>query len=239
MPGRPTDREEVDALNTAALIVAAGRGSRMGATTAKQYLKVRGKVLLEYSLDFFEEYPGIGAMVLVLPPEDVEPLGQEYRKRYPKLLTVVPGGSERQSSVLAGLRAVPRGFQRVAVHDGVRPVLDTGLLDRLLGTDPEVPAVIPVIPVVDSLKEVDGDGVVRYLPDRSMIRRAQTPQVFSRAQLLEILEEQDPGKTYTDESSLYTLRGLPVLTVPGEETNIKVTTPLDLRLASLFLEDRP
>jgi len=224
-------------VNTAALVVAAGRGTRMGASTAKQYLKVRGKILLEYSLDFFEEYQGIGAMILVLPPGDVDSLGVEYREKYRKLLDVVPGGDERQSSVLAGLRAVPPGFQRVAVHDGVRPLLSNGLMDRLLEPDPGIPAVIPVIPVVDSLKEVDADDVVRFLPDRSRIRRAQTPQVFNTIQLLKILEEQDPGKFYADESALYTLRGLPVRTVPGEETNIKVTTPLDLRLAALLLEE--
>lgn len=223
----------------AAIIVAAGEGTRFAAREPKAFVPLAGVPLMVHSITFFEKAESVSAMVLVVAPAQraragniLAPMGLR------KLVAVVPGGRTRAGSVARGLAALPAAAETVLVHDAARPLLTAALLERLLAVSAPGP-VIPALPVTDTLKEVSGDLVARTL-DRRRCRLVQTPQVFPRALLeglyREIMAGRDPG--ITDDALLAEQAGVPVRVVPGERSNIKVTWPEDLLWAETLLRER-
>lgn len=216
-----------------AIIVAAGAGKRFG--SAKQFALLRGKSVLERSLEAFEAHPEVDEIVLVLPAEEG---GARYRKRGGKVVAVVHGGERRQDSVV-------RGFERVdslpadivLVHDGVRPLVSREVITRVIVTARKCGAAVAAVPVEDTIKEAAGGFVVRTL-ERENLQCIQTPQAFAREVLDRALRKaREDGFCGTDEAALVERTGHPVAVVSGDRRNIKITTAADLKIAEAWLED--
>ena len=228
-------------IRTAVIIVAAGAGKRFG--EPKQFAYLRGKPVLEWTLEMFEGHPDVDAIVLVLPEEQSL---KHYRMRYAKVVDCVPGGERRQDSVWQGFRllAAKEPPEMVLVHDGARPLVRTDLVGRVLAAARENGAAVPVLEIEDTIKEVtpaagsDGrEGRVTGTVDRTFLARAQTPQGFRFEVLQKALEAARRDRFFgTDEAALAERLGLPVATVPGDPRNIKITTPVDISLAEALLD---
>lgn len=222
------------------VIVAAGKGSRMKTAVSKQYLLLQNKPILLHTLEIFQSIEEVDEMVIVVGSEEVITVRSWIDKHaLTKIKNVVPGGSERQSSVYKGLLHLSDDIEWVMVHDGVRPfVTEEAVVELLEKTKMEGAAVLAV-PVKDTIKSVGVDGVIESTPDRSKLWSIQTPQAFRRAILLEAHERAaEEGYLGTDDSMLIERRGIPVQVVQGDYHNIKITTPDDLVWAESILEER-
>lgn len=217
---------------TAALVVAAGAGKRFGGP--KQFSYLRGKPVLEWTLERFQAHEAVDDVVLVLPDE--EDL-KHYRLRYPKIVDIVRGGERRQDSVWQGFRLLrAEATDLVLVHDGARPLATADLVSRVIAATRVLGAAVPVLPVEETVKEVREGTVVRTL-DRTLLARAQTPQGFLYPLLRKALETARKDRFQgTDEASLAERAGIPVAAVDGDPRNIKITTPVDLRIAEALLD---
>jgi 2-C-methyl-D-erythritol 4-phosphate cytidylyltransferase len=216
-----------------AVVVAAGEGRRFGAF--KQFAALRGRSVLDWSLRAFASHPRIGAIVLVLPDEE---RGASYRRAYPLITAAVKGGARRQDSVANGVRAIGGGPDDIVlVHDGARPLVDRDLITRVVEEAARSGAAIPVIPVDDTVKEIEAGVVVRTL-DRSTLVRVQTPQGFSLGLLRRALDAAaESGYEGTDEAALVERIGGRIVTVAGDPRNIKITEPRDLTWAEACFDD--
>jgi len=208
----------------AAVIVAAGSGSRFGGL--KQFALLGGKSLVDWSCEVFQSHSQVDDIVLVLPDQAGK---TGWAGRFSKIVDVVSGGRRRQDSVRAGFnRLEPTRTGFVLVHDGARPLVTADLIDRVIEAGRKSGAAVPIVPVDDTLKEIESDRVVRTL-DRSRVGRAQTPQGFVFTLLGQALASaEETGFTGTDEASLVERLGRPVAVVAGDPRNIKITTSLDL-----------
>jgi len=216
----------------AAIIVAAGAGTRFGAM--KQFAYLRAKPVLEWTLERFEAHAEVDTVVLVLPDEqDLK----HYRMRYPKIVDIVRGGERRQDSVWQGFRLlIAAAPEVVLVHDGARPLAGADLISRVIAAARADGAAVPVLPIEDTIKEVR-DGRVAGTVDRTHLVRTQTPQGFRYDVLKKALDEARRDRFYgTDEAALVERIGLPVTAVAGDPRNIKITTPVDIPLAEALLD---
>lgn len=222
-------------MKVAAIIAAAGGGRRFGA--AKQFITLQGRSILEWSLARFESHPAVDEIVLVLPAPDEGQI-RKYAGLFHKLKAVVKGGDRRQDSVLCGFRALdPETTGIVLVHDAARPLADEALIRRVIEGARRIGAAVPAVPAEDTIKEVDGETVVRT-PDRSRLRRCQTPQGFAYALLRQALERAEKnGWSGNDEAGLVERMGGKVIVVEGDVRNFKITTPRDLKMAEVLLEN--
>ncbi|HVQ28016.1 MAG TPA: 2-C-methyl-D-erythritol 4-phosphate cytidylyltransferase [Vicinamibacteria bacterium] len=221
-----------------AILVAAGRGERMGASRPKAFLELGGEPILLKAARAFEAAPSVVAIVAVVPVEEVDP-AQRLLAVLPKLHAVTPGGSRRQDSVLAGLKQAPVAFDGVVlVHDAARPFADVATIEAVVSAAAEHGAALPVLPVVDTVKRVREGRVVETL-DRTELGAAQTPQGFRLGLLIRAYEEAFRDRvTLTDEAMAVERLGLPVMAVPGSSHNRKLTTPEDLAWAEGVLAVR-
>jgi 2-C-methyl-D-erythritol 4-phosphate cytidylyltransferase len=224
------------ALTTAAVIVAAGAGERLGAGVPKGFVEVGGKAMVLHALAAFRAASSIAAVVVVLPPEQTE---QGQRLLGGDVATTA-GGATRQESVSAGLAACPAGTRVVAVHDAARPLVGPDLIDRTVAAlVPPWDAVAPGVAVVDTLKLVDSRQAVLRTVDRTGLWTVQTPQVALRATLERVHARVAPSAdAATDDLSLVERAGGRVRLVAGDPRNIKVTDPADLELAEQLLAAR-
>jgi 2-C-methyl-D-erythritol 4-phosphate cytidylyltransferase len=221
-----------------ALVLAAGRGERLGAAAPKAFVLLAGRPLILYSLEILEQVSDIERVQPVLGAADVarfEELRPQTRG-LAKLAPPVAGGRERQDSMRAGLAALPQSLELVAVHDAARPLVRRTDVSRVIEAARAHGAAILAVPVADTLKRVR-QGVVLETPPRAECWAAQTPQVF-RAQLLrEALAKADAeGWTATDDAQLVERLGVPVHVVPGHPSNFKITTATDLARAEAWLK---
>ena len=220
-------------IRTAVLVVAAGAGKRFG--EPKQFAYLRGKPVLEWTLETFDTHPGVDAIILVLPEEQSL---KHYRMRYPKIIDSVPGGEKRQDSVWQGFRLlVAREIPEIVlVHDGARPLVRADLISRVIAVAGVDGAAVPVLPIEDTIKEAR-EGRVTGTVDRTFLARAQTPQGFRFEVLKKGLEAARRDRFYgTDEAALVERLGIPVTTVAGDPRNIKITTPIDMNIAEALLD---
>jgi len=215
-----------------AIIVAAGRGQRFG--SAKQFAILKGLPLVYWSLERFEKHPEVDGIVLVVPAGEEK---ETFLKRYKKLKAVVAGGMERQDSVRQGfLQVKPGEAEIVLIHDGVRPLVSEGLITRVIQAARDKGAAVPGLVVEDTIKEARDGDVVRT-PDRRSLFRVQTPQGFSYPALKEALDRATQDQFYgTDEAMLVERLGGRVGLVEGDPRNIKITNPMDLKVAEALLE---
>lgn len=228
-----------------AVIAAAGSGQRLGAGGPKAFVPVAGRPMIEWSLDAFRACDSVRSIVVAVPPGQAEEAAGED-------LVVVPGGATRAQSVANALEVVETTL--VAIHDAARPLLTPELVEALLADldgDPEASGVIAAAPVTDTIKRagtaksesdtpqmLDSSFAIEQTEDRSRLWAAQTPQVFRTEALREALAAAGRPEEATDEAMLIEQAGGTVLLHPVAEQNLKVTTPLDLRVAELLLRSR-
>ncbi|WP_340677029.1 2-C-methyl-D-erythritol 4-phosphate cytidylyltransferase [Paraglaciecola sp.] len=217
------------------VVPAAGIGKRMGAACPKQYLPIAGKSLLEHTLSNLLEHPQIGKVIVVLHPLDAEfnNLAIASNER----IRVVTGGDERSDSVLAGLECVEPSESWIVVHDAARPCLHPQDLTKLLNLaeQGEVGGILAA-PVRDTMKRANSDKIVLKTESRENLWHALTPQFFPLEQLKDALKAvQERQITITDEASAIEYMGGKVRLVEGRASNIKVTQPEDLFLATYYL----
>ncbi|MCA0758381.1 2-C-methyl-D-erythritol 4-phosphate cytidylyltransferase [Paenibacillus sp. N4] len=220
------------------VIVAAGRGTRMGTKESKQYLRLGDKPILVHTLELFQSMDTVKEIVLVTGSGDLDRCG-EWVRQYglTKVSSVVAGGKERQDSVLCGLKALSAEW--VMVHDGVRPLVTADAVRVCCERAEQSGAAVLAVPVKDTIKQVNEAGVIQSTPDRRSLWAIQTPQAFRRALLLEALERAlAEGFMGTDDAMAVERLGVPVTVAEGEYTNIKITTPEDLPWAEFLLAQR-
>ena len=235
-------------MKTAAVILAAGKGSRMQSDIPKQYLTVSGRPLIYYALRTFQN-SFIDEIILVVSPGDIAYCRGEIVEKYgfDKVVQIVEGGDQRYHSVCNGLHAVNPETEYVFIHDGARPCVSDDILQRVYEEVLQHKACVVGMPVKDTIKITDAEGFAVQTPDRSSVWMIQTPQVFQYAMIKElydrlILQENSllrQGVNITDDAMVVeTFSDIRIRLVEGSYTNIKVTTPEDIALAENFLSQK-
>lgn len=218
-----------------AVIVAAGSASRMGGID-KVMANLGGEPMILRTVRAFQNCDAITSIVIVTREDLIRPISDLCRDMK-KVAAVVVGGSSRQESVHLGLNALPKGMELAAVHDGARPLISWQVIDRVVRAANTYGAAAPAIPVKDTIKVVSG-GLVKETPDRSTLMAVQTPQVFDFDLLRGALKKaEEDGAAVTDDCSAVERTGMKIKIVEGDERNLKVTTPMDLKIAELLLEE--
>jgi 2-C-methyl-D-erythritol 4-phosphate cytidylyltransferase len=221
-------------------VAAAGIGRRLQSEGPKALVRLAGRPLLVHAVEAMEANRCVTAVVVAAHPDALGATAKLLADEgFAKVVAVVAGGPTRQASVAAGLAAMPSGPGFVAVHDAARPLPGPGAVDRLLEllrAAPSAAGVVPGVPVVDTVRQVDDDQRSRGIVDRDRLRAVQTPQLFVR-EALETAHRRamQDGVEATDEAALVELAGHPVQVVPGSHENLKVTTALDLLVAEALL----
>ena len=219
------------------VIVAAGSASRMGGID-KVMAPLGGEPMIVRTVRAFQNCDAIASIVIVTREDLIRPISGLCRDMG-KVAAVVAGGKTRQESVHLGLNALPKGTKLAAVHDGARPLISWQVIDRVVRAANTYGAAAPAIPVKDTIKVVAG-GLVKETPDRSTLMAVQTPQVFDFDLLRGALRKaEEDGATVTDDCSAVERTGMKIKIVEGDERNLKVTTPMDLKIAELLLEEEP
>ena len=218
-----------------AVIVAAGSASRMGGID-KVMAPLQGEPMIVRTVRTFQECDAIHEIVIVTREDLIVPISNLCRDMA-KVKAVVTGGSSRQESVNLGLNALSDKMKLAAVHDGARPLITWQVIDRTVRAANTYGAAAPAIPVKDTIKVVEG-RVVKNTPDRATLFAVQTPQIFDFDLLRGALKKaEEDGAQVTDDCSAVELVGFAVKIVEGDERNIKVTTPMDLKIAEMLLEE--
>ncbi|WP_158860439.1 2-C-methyl-D-erythritol 4-phosphate cytidylyltransferase [Lunatibacter salilacus] len=222
-------------MKKAAVIVAGGSGTRMGASMPKQYLPIGGRPILMHTLDAFYKYDQSLVLILVLPASDHDlwkSLCQSHSYQVPHSL--VSGGSSRFQSVKNGLLGLSVDIDLVAIHDGVRPFVAQAVIREGFDTAASAGSAIAVIPLKDSLRKLGAKGNSIF-QDRQQFRLVQTPQTFQTKKILQAFET-DELLQFTDDATVYEHMGWEVTLIPGNLENIKITTPEDLAYAAYLLQ---
>lgn len=223
----------------AAVIVAAGKGKRMGTEISKQFLPLRGKEILAHTVEKFEHAENIRDIVLVTGQDslqDVQDMAQEYG--WQKIISVVAGGKERQDSVWNGLLAISEDTEIVLIHDGVRPFVTEDILNLSIETAVEMGGCVAGVPAKDTIKVCNSENIAVDTPDRSTLWQIQTPQTFQKERIVKAYKQaKDAGFIGTDDASLAEYGGYPVKVIMGSYRNIKITTQEDLLIGEAFLKE--
>ena len=218
-----------------AVIVAAGSASRMGGID-KVMAPLKGEPMILHTVRAFQECDAIAEIVVVTRPDLILPI-TKLTNAFDKVTAVVSGGASRQESVALGMNALSDKCELAAIQDGARPLVTWQLIDRVVRAAHAYHAAIPVIPVKDTIK-VCNSALVVSTPDRSTLRAVQTPQVFDFDLLRGALKQAElDGAEVTDDCSAVERLGMTVKTVEGDERNLKVTTPIDLKFAEMLMEE--
>ena len=218
-----------------AVIVAAGSASRMGGID-KVMAPLGGTPMVARTAAAFQNCDAIAEIVIVTRPDLIRPISA-LCAGMDKVRAVVAGGSSRQESVWLGLNALSEDIQLAAIHDGARPLVSNLVIDRTVRAANSYGAAAPAVPVKDTIKVVKG-GLVEKTPERATLQAVQTPQVFDFDLLRGALKKAEEEKAaVTDDCSAVERLGMKVKIVEGDERNLKVTTPMDLKIAEMLLEE--
>lgn len=226
-----------------ALVPAAGMGKRMGASINKQYLLLDGVPILARTLEVFQRSPLVDGIFVVIPQDEIPFCREQVVEQYclSKVRSIVPGGAERQQSVLNGLRAmegIAGDDDVVLIHDGVRPFITEDIISRATAAAQENDGALVAVPAKDTVKVVE-NGVITATPPRETLWLAQTPQAFRYGVIRAAHEIADAERFLgTDDSMLLERLGRPVRIVVGDYRNAKITTPEDMVLAEAFLKEK-
>lgn len=223
-----------------AIVLAAGKGSRMQSAVPKQYLELCGKPVLYYSLAAFEE-SFVDEIILVAGKDDISYCKEQIVERYgfQKVTKIIVGGAERYLSVYQGLLAAEEA-DYIYIHDGARPFVDAAILSDAKACVEQYQACVAGMPVKDTIKIVDAEDFAKETPERKYVWQVQTPQVFSYALVREaydmLMEDQDAYSVTDDAMVVETMLNYPVKLFQASYKNIKITTPEDLQIAELFVQ---
>ncbi len=226
---------------TIGVILAGGTGSRVGLSIPKQLLKIAGKPVLEHTIGLFQESSVIDEVMILMHPDHL-PAAESIAARYSKVSRVVAGGATRNESTRAALAALSDADPntKVLFHDAVRPLLEFRIIDNLVAALDDHDAVDVAIPSADTIIEVNADNEIARIPDRSKLRRGQTPQAFRLSTIQEAyrLAWLDPNFVATDDCTvvLKYLPEVPIAVVGGSEQNIKITEPIDVFIADKLFQ---
>lgn len=234
----------------AAIVLAGGRGKRMGMTQSKMYLLIHDRPVLYYSLNVFEKSGLIDDVILVAGKGQISYCRREIVEKYgfQKVKAVVEGGAERYHSVWEGLRVLEKEYGMdgyIFIHDGARPFINDKILDRAYQEVCRSRACVVGMPVKDTIKITDEKGCVRMTPNRSLVWQVQTPQVFASELIIpayrEVIKKEkellEQGIQITDDAMVVeNVCGCPIHLVEGSYGNLKITTPEDLEIAAIFAE---
>jgi 2-C-methyl-D-erythritol 4-phosphate cytidylyltransferase len=218
-------------VNVGVIIPAAGSGTRMGGMS-KPMLEIGGKPLLQHCLDAFFQVDAVRRIAVALPAELVRqpPVWMHDRR-----ILFAEGGAQRADSVRAALRVLPADIDVVVIHDAARPVVTREAIESVIAIAGGGESATVALQVTDTLHRVDAERVIIETPDRAQFWRALTPQAFPRKILEAAYERVTDASNATDEAGLVARAGFPVRVVPGDATNIKVTTPSDVAIAEVAL----
>ncbi|MCK9223796.1 MAG: 2-C-methyl-D-erythritol 4-phosphate cytidylyltransferase [Candidatus Muirbacterium halophilum] len=221
-----------------AVILAGGKGKRMNMKGSKQLFKINGKEVFKYSLDVFCNNPLISHIIVVY--------NKDYKEEFEKInllknVSIIECGKERWESSFNALKFINKEFpncKKVFIHDGARPFIDAKLIKRLFDNCTKDIAIVPGIPLKDTVKQIDKDGFVVCTPDRNSLVCVQTPQLFDFKTLYNLYEKTNFNlNKVTDDSSVWELYGKKVKIICGNLQNIKITTKEDIEIASLYAKD--
>lgn len=222
-----------------AVIVAAGKGKRMGTEISKQFLPLGGKEILAHTVQKFEKAEKIRDIILVTGADslqDVQEMAQEYG--WEKIVSIVAGGKERQDSVWNGLQQVAADTEIILIHDGVRPFVTEDILNISIETALEMGGCVAGVPAKDTIKVCDGENIAIATPDRNVLWQIQTPQTFQKERIVKAYEQaKEDGFVGTDDASFAEHCGYPVKVIMGSYRNIKITTKEDLIIGEAFLKE--
>ncbi|MBI1882726.1 MAG: 2-C-methyl-D-erythritol 4-phosphate cytidylyltransferase [Chlamydiae bacterium] len=228
-------------MSVSAIIVAAGRGERLkGGNVPKAFFPLSGKPLLFYSLDLFCHHPEVTQVIVALRPEM---MGEAWKKQFgkeifPKNPELVLGAQRRADSVWAAFQKISRGQEIVLIHDAARPFLELSLVSSVIQAARQWGAAIPGVRLKPTVKEVGEENYILKTHDRSKLWEAQTPQGFKVELLRKAFEKAGPRRQEaTDEAFLMEQMGIPVKMIEGNEKNIKITTPADLKWAEFLMKE--
>lgn len=241
------NRLNMNRFKTTAVILAAGQGKRMHSNTHKQYLLIKDKPVLYYSLKAFEDSM-IDDIVVVVGKGEEKFCEKEMIDKYGfcKIRAIVEGGAERYHSVAYGIRSINWACNYVFIHDGARPFVNNTIIKRAYDEVIQSKACVAAMPVKDTIKIADKDGFVAETPDRSRVWQIQTPQVFEKDLITSAYEKLlsqegrllSEGITVTDDAMVVEyFMHTPVKLIQGSYENIKITTPEDLKIAEIFLDE--
>lgn len=220
-----------------AVIVAAGSASRMGGID-KVMAQLKGETMILRTVRAFQQCDAVKEIVIVTREDLIRPISS-LCAQMDKVNAVVAGGKSRQESVWLGLNALSKDVKLAAIHDGARPLISNAVIDRTVRAAHTYGAAAPAVPVKDTIKVVKS-GLVMATPDRANLRAVQTPQVFDFDLLRGALKKaEEENANLTDDCSAVERMGMSVKIVEGDERNLKVTTPLDLKIAEMLLEEAP
>jgi 2-C-methyl-D-erythritol 4-phosphate cytidylyltransferase len=213
------------------VIPAAGSGTRMGGTR-KPMLEIGGKPLLQHCLDAFFQVDAVSRIAVALPREIIDhPPAWMHDRR----ILFAEGGAQRADSVRAGLAVLPADIDVIVIHDAARPVITREMIQSVIDVAAAGESATLAMPVTDTLHRIDQDQRILDTPDRTQFWRALTPQAFPRAVLEAAYARVADSSAATDEAGLVAKAGFPVRVIPGDASNIKVTTPGDVALAEVAL----
>jgi len=221
-------------MNVGAIIPAAGSGTRMGGAR-KAFLEIGGKTLLQHCLDAFLSIDEITQIVVALPSEEVRASSNGQQRGRVRL---VAGGAHRADSVRAALNHLSPEVDVVVIHDAARPLLTVRMIRAVLDCAARGESATIAVPVVDTLHRVDADHRIIETPNRTQFWRAQTPQAFPRSTLIQAYARVTNASAATDEAGLVARAGFPVRIIPGDASNLKITTPDDVVIAEAALARR-
>lgn len=232
-------------MKTVGIILGGGVGARFGANTPKQFLKLAGRMVIEHTIDVFEKSTHIDEIVVVTRPDYVDQCWQlASLNGWTKVTKIIVGGAERMDSTYSAIKCLS-GYAddtKVLLHDAVRPFVTEEILQRCVVALDSFPAVDVVIPSADTIVAVHDNGCIANIPPRSTMRRGQTPQAFTLGVIRQAYEKALAGGLRDFTCDCGVVRGMlpqfPVATVNGADTNIKVTTPMDLFLAEKLMQSR-
>lgn len=217
-----------------AVIVAGGKGSRMGSSMNKQYLGLNGKAVLAHTIDQFERCHQIDEIIVVVGEGEVDYCTRQIWKKYGflKIKSIVPGGKMRQDSVYNGLLGVSPKTEIVVIHDGARPLIKEAQIKASIEGAIEVGACVVGVPVKDTIKVCNQNQFIIQTPSRDTLWAVQTPQTFQYQKILKAYKEANVNDLQvTDDAMMVEALGYPVKMIHGRYDNIKITTPEDLVIA--------
>ncbi len=223
--------------NVTVIIVAGGKGRRMDSDIPKQYLIIDDRIILDKTIEQFEKNNKIDNIIVVVNNEDIEFVKKNISYERPTINKVISGGAERINSVYNGILSIDEDMQNsiVLIHDGVRPFISQKLINSCIESAYEHGACIPVIDLVDTVKQITKDNFVKKTIDRSRYKAVQTPQAFDYEIIKKCYDMAIEDKIkVTDDSSIVEHYGYTVKTIPGLQKNIKITTQFDLRVAEII-----
>lgn len=225
-----------------AIVLSAGQGKRMGTSIQKQYIELKGKPIVYYALEVFQNLALIDEIIMVVGKGQEEYCRKEIVEKYhlDKVREITEGGAERYDSVYSGLQRV-RHDGYVLIHDGARPFVTEAVIQRIYDAVCNYPACVVGMPVKDTIKIVDKEKYTKETPNRSFVWQIQTPQAFDILLIRDAYEKfmQSEQKNITDDAMVVeSVLGMKSKLVEGSYENIKITTPEDLEIAEVFLKRR-